>query len=112
MHYFTFINTSVLIPNNTLDSLILPYINTAIKLQSIYFNPSSSTKNRLMLIWTKNVSFPLKISRSALTKSPPLFLEQIWRATERYIATSVMIPTNTLDLLILGDSKHYIHALH
>ena len=29
-----------------------------------------STKNRLILIWSKNVSFPLKINRSALTKSP------------------------------------------
>ena len=28
------------------------------------------TKNRLILIWSKNVSFPLKLSRSALTKSP------------------------------------------
>ena len=38
-----------------------------------------SAKNRLILIWTKNVSFPLKISRSALTKSPPRFFENLAR---------------------------------
>ena len=38
-----------------------------------------SPKNRLILIWTKNVSFPLKISRSALTKSPPIFLKNLAR---------------------------------
>ena len=79
MHYIRFINASVLIPNNTLDLLLLAYINTAMKLQLIYFDPSGSTKNRPMLIWTKNVSCPLKISRSALTKSPPGFFENLAR---------------------------------
>ena len=40
-----------------------------------------SAKNRLILLWTKNVSFPLKISRSALTKSPPRFFENFARNT-------------------------------
>ena len=38
-----------------------------------------SAKNRLILIWTKNASFLLKISRSALTKSPPRFFENLAR---------------------------------
>ena len=45
--------------------------------QTIHFDSSGSTKNRPMLIWPKNVSFPLKISRSALTKSPPWFFENL-----------------------------------
>ena len=38
-----------------------------------------SGKNRLILIWSKNVSFTLKVSRSALTKSPPRFFEKFAR---------------------------------
>ena len=38
-----------------------------------------SFKNRLILIWSKNVSFPLKRSRSTLTKSPPRFFENLAR---------------------------------
>ena len=38
-----------------------------------------SSKNRLILIWSKNVSFPLKRSRSTLTKSPPIFFENLAR---------------------------------
>ena len=39
-----------------------------------------STKNRLILIWSKNVSFPLNISRSAL-KNRRTDLLEILRAT-------------------------------
>ena len=38
-----------------------------------------SSKIRLILIWSKNVSFPLKRSRSTLTKSPPIFFENLAR---------------------------------
>ena len=50
----------------------------------------ASTKNRLMLIGTKNLSFPLKISRSALTKSPPISFEIVCRATVEIYINAMM----------------------